>query len=43
VQLPQATLAQWGGYIFVRDNPEGPGIEELNERMMDIKRALQCP
>jgi phenylpropionate dioxygenase-like ring-hydroxylating dioxygenase large terminal subunit len=28
MQLPEATLAQWGGYIFVRDNPEGPTIEE---------------
>jgi phenylpropionate dioxygenase-like ring-hydroxylating dioxygenase large terminal subunit len=28
MQLPEATLAQWGGYIFVRDNPEGPSIEE---------------
>ena len=28
MQLPEATVAQWGGYIFVRDNPEGPTIEE---------------
>jgi phenylpropionate dioxygenase-like ring-hydroxylating dioxygenase large terminal subunit len=27
--LPEASLAQWGGYIFVRDNPEGPTIEEF--------------
>ncbi|MEZ5742997.1 MAG: aromatic ring-hydroxylating dioxygenase subunit alpha [Sphingomonadaceae bacterium] len=29
LQLPEASLAQWGGYIFVRDNPEGPTIEEF--------------
>lgn len=28
MQLPEASLAQWGGYIFVRDNAEGPTIEE---------------
>ncbi len=29
MQLPEASVAQWGGYIFVRDNPEGPTIEEF--------------
>jgi nitrite reductase/ring-hydroxylating ferredoxin subunit len=28
MQLPEASLAQWGGYIFVRQNAEGPSIEE---------------
>ena len=28
MQLPEASLAQWGGYIFVRENAEGPTIEE---------------
>ncbi|GGC19258.1 (2Fe-2S)-binding protein [Novosphingobium marinum] len=28
MQLPEATVAQWGGYIFLRENPEGPSIEE---------------
>jgi hypothetical protein len=28
MQLPEASLAQWGGYIFVRDHAEGPTIEE---------------
>ncbi|MDR2857034.1 MAG: aromatic ring-hydroxylating dioxygenase subunit alpha [Novosphingobium sp.] len=28
MQLPQAAVATWGGYIFVRDNPEGPSLEE---------------
>jgi len=28
MQLPEATVARWGGYIFVRDTPEGPSIEE---------------
>ena len=29
MQLPEATVARWQGYIFVRDNPEGPSIEEF--------------
>ena len=29
MQLPEASVARWGGYIFVRDNPEGPTIEEF--------------
>ncbi|MCW1382770.1 aromatic ring-hydroxylating dioxygenase subunit alpha [Novosphingobium sp. KCTC 2891] len=29
MQLPEATVARWGGYIFVRDNAEGPTIEEF--------------
>lgn len=28
MQLPEAKLAQWGGYIFVRDAEDGPTIEE---------------
>ncbi|MDE2404881.1 MAG: aromatic ring-hydroxylating dioxygenase subunit alpha [Sphingomonadales bacterium] len=28
MQLPEATVGRWGGYIFVRDNPDGPSIEE---------------
>ncbi|MFA7585413.1 MAG: aromatic ring-hydroxylating dioxygenase subunit alpha [Novosphingobium sp.] len=28
MQLPEASVGQWGGYIFVRDNPEGPTLEE---------------
>jgi phenylpropionate dioxygenase-like ring-hydroxylating dioxygenase large terminal subunit len=28
MQLPEAKLAQWGGYIFVRDAEEGATIEE---------------
>ncbi|GLR68573.1 hypothetical protein GCM10010909_32540 [Acidocella aquatica] len=28
MQLPQATVARWGGYIFLREAEEGPGIEE---------------
>lgn len=29
MQLPEASLAQWGGYIFVREKDEGPTIEEF--------------
>jgi phenylpropionate dioxygenase-like ring-hydroxylating dioxygenase large terminal subunit len=29
MQLPEAEVAQWGGYIFVRDNPGGPSIEDF--------------
>jgi len=28
MQLPEAEVAQWGGYVFVRDEPGGPTIEE---------------
>ncbi|HEX2792801.1 MAG TPA: aromatic ring-hydroxylating dioxygenase subunit alpha [Croceicoccus sp.] len=28
MNLPQASVARWGGYIFVREAEEGPGIEE---------------
>jgi phenylpropionate dioxygenase-like ring-hydroxylating dioxygenase large terminal subunit len=28
MSLPEATTARWQGYIFVRENPEGPTIEE---------------
>ncbi len=36
LQLPEATVAQWGGYIFVRDNPEGPSIEEFLEPLPEF-------
>ena len=29
LHLPEASVALWGGYIFVRENPEGPSIEEF--------------
>jgi len=29
MKLPQASVARWGGYIFVRDKAEGPTIEEF--------------
>lgn len=29
LQLPEACVAQWGGYIFVREADEGPTIEEF--------------
>jgi hypothetical protein len=29
MQLPEASLAQWGGYIFVREAEDGPTIEEF--------------
>ncbi|MES2301905.1 MAG: aromatic ring-hydroxylating dioxygenase subunit alpha [Pseudomonadota bacterium] len=29
MQLPEARLAQWGGYIFVREAEDGPTIEEF--------------
>ncbi len=28
MQLPEAEVGRWGGYIFVRDNPGGPSLEE---------------
>jgi phenylpropionate dioxygenase-like ring-hydroxylating dioxygenase large terminal subunit len=28
MKLPEAEIGQWGGYVFVRDNPGGPGLEE---------------
>lgn len=28
MQLPEAEVGRWGGYIFVRDNPGGPTLEE---------------
>lgn len=28
MRLPEAQVARWGGYIFVRENPGGPSIEE---------------
>ncbi|MFA7555622.1 MAG: aromatic ring-hydroxylating dioxygenase subunit alpha [Spongiibacteraceae bacterium] len=28
MQLPEAEVGHWGGYIFVRDNPGGPTLEE---------------
>ncbi|MFP5456770.1 MAG: aromatic ring-hydroxylating oxygenase subunit alpha, partial [Alphaproteobacteria bacterium] len=29
MKLPQASVARWGGYIFVREKDEGPTIEEF--------------
>ncbi len=29
MQLPEASVAQWGGYIFVREAEDGPTIEEF--------------
>ncbi|MBL4894889.1 MAG: aromatic ring-hydroxylating dioxygenase subunit alpha [Emcibacter sp.] len=28
MQLPEAQLGQWGGYIFIRESKEGPSLEE---------------
>ena len=28
LRLPEAKVARWGGYIFVREHDEGPGIED---------------
>ena len=28
MQLPEASVGRWGGYIFVRDSAEGPTLEE---------------
>lgn len=28
MQLPEAEVGRWGGYVFVRDNPGGPSLEE---------------
>ncbi len=36
MQLPEATVGQWGGYIFVRDNPEGPTLEEYLAPLPDF-------
>ena len=27
--LPEAEVGRWGGYIFVRENPGGPGLEDF--------------
>ena len=29
MNLPEAELGRWGGYIFVRDEPGGPSLEEF--------------
>jgi nitrite reductase/ring-hydroxylating ferredoxin subunit len=29
MSLPEAEVGRWGGYIFVRDNPGGPSLEEF--------------
>ncbi len=29
MKLPEANVARWGGYVFVRDAEEGPSIEEF--------------
>jgi phenylpropionate dioxygenase-like ring-hydroxylating dioxygenase large terminal subunit len=37
--LPQAEVARWGGYIFLRENPGGPTLEEfLNPLPAHFKR-----
>ncbi len=28
MRLPEAEVGRWGGYIFVRENPDGPTLEE---------------
>ena len=28
MRLPEARVARWAGYIFLRENPEGPSLEE---------------
>lgn len=28
MHLPEAQVGRWGGYIFIRENPEGPTLEE---------------
>ncbi len=28
MQLPEAQVGRWGGYIFIRENAEGPSLEE---------------
>jgi len=38
-----AALYRSDGQPLPSDFVEGPGTEELAERMMDIKRALHCP
>lgn len=39
LELPQAEVGQWGGYIFVRDNPGGPSLEEYLAPLPDHFRA----
>jgi phenylpropionate dioxygenase-like ring-hydroxylating dioxygenase large terminal subunit len=29
MQLPEAEVGRWGGYIFIRENPGGPSLEEF--------------
>lgn len=29
MKLPEASLAEWGGFIFVRESDEGPSLEEF--------------
>ena len=29
LRLPEATVGRWGGYIFLRENAEGPTLEEF--------------
>jgi nitrite reductase/ring-hydroxylating ferredoxin subunit len=29
MKLPEAEVGRWGGYIFVRENPGGPSLEEF--------------
>jgi hypothetical protein len=42
VRLNEALLRA-DGLPIPRDLVEGPGIEELNERMMAVRQALHCP
>jgi hypothetical protein len=36
MHLPEAAVASWGGYIFVRESHEGPGIEEYLAPLPDF-------
>lgn len=35
MKLPEATVAHWQGYIFLRESPEGPTIEEYLDPLPD--------
>lgn len=39
MQLPEASLAQWGGYIFVRENAEGPTMRNTSTRCRNSSSA----
>ncbi|GFM30593.1 SRPBCC family protein [Novosphingobium sp. PY1] len=36
MQLPEAHIGQWGGYIFVRESDEGPSLEEFLEPLPEF-------